>query len=208
MNLNKALGFPFRGEGWAGKMAIGGVLYLIPFVGWFFLAGYLVDVIRRVASDDPELVPNWDDWGAKFKQGFLGVVLFVIWEVALLIPVLVMALLFALVSDDVGSNVGSIGSVLAGIANYFFMPAYLGQYAVTGDFRAGLNVPKIMGMIKRNLGSYVGPWLLAGFFMVIAAILLWAAGALVCGIGLIFAQFYWNLFQSYLLGQLHQVLAR
>jgi len=208
MNLQEALGFPFERDGWVGKIAIGGVLYLIPIVGWIFVIGYLVDVIRRVALDDPELMPEWDDWGGKFKQGILGVALWVIWQVILFIPAFVLAIPFALIDAEAASIVGFILGLLAGIAGYLFMPVFLGRYATTGDFSSGLQVIEILNMVKRNLGSYLVQCLLAGFFMLVALVILGAMGTLACGIGLIFTQFYWNLFQSYLLGRLYRTLAR
>jgi hypothetical protein len=199
MDLTEAMQFPFRREGGFTRILIGGVLLLIPIIGWLFILGYFTEVIRRVAEKHPDPMPNWDDFGAKLKDGALSGSLFLIWW----LMAFIITLPLMLVDES-----GILAGVLAAVILYFFMPVFLGRYAVTSKFVAGLHIPEIIGMIRRNFGSYLGSWLLAGIMQLVALVILWLIGAITCGIGIIFTQFFWNLFQTHLLGQLYRILVQ
>lgn len=77
-DLPALLRFPFRQEGWEGKLGIGvGLLlasFFVPFIPAVFVYGYLIRVMRG-AIDRGELgLPEWEDWGGLFSDGLRALV--------------------------------------------------------------------------------------------------------------------------------------
>ena len=73
--LPQILTFPFKGEGWFGKLAIAtGVMlagYIIPIVPMIILLGYFYEMVRRVVVEGEDAsLPEWDDWGGFLSNGF------------------------------------------------------------------------------------------------------------------------------------------
>jgi hypothetical protein len=79
--VGEAFGFVFRSKNWFGKLSIGA---LCVFFFWallipvFILTGYLVEAARTVRAGGREL-PSWTDVGKKLREGFVLVVVLVIW---------------------------------------------------------------------------------------------------------------------------------
>lgn len=217
VNLSLALQYPFASSNWLSIMLIGGFLILIPLLGLIVVNGYMVEIIRRVANDDYDVLPGWDDFGTKLKDGLFIWVLLIIWA---FLPVLLLSvpgyLLLAL-GEDIGITMAAIGAFLGMFVTYFFLPIVWGRFAVTNQFAAGLQVGQIWKQVQVNIGRYVGNWLLTGLmlFVGITVISIFAsiAGALmVFLVGLcvvpfvLMASFYTVLIQAHLMGQLYRVI--
>lgn len=82
-DLEKALRYPLSGEGWKGKLALGGALYLlgslmgfIPWAGWVLSIllslipmGYAYLVFRNHLRGPETPLPAWGGWGGLFSRG-------------------------------------------------------------------------------------------------------------------------------------------
>lgn len=73
--LKGLLIYPFKDKKSWSKLLIGSALvfanFIIPIVPAFFVAGYAARIARRVIDGDGELaLPEWNDWGALFVEGF------------------------------------------------------------------------------------------------------------------------------------------
>ena len=78
MDFGKAFSYVFDDEDWIKKIGIGALLSLIPIVGWFVILGWGVEITKRVINKNPEILPDWSDFGGYLTRGFLAfVVLFV-----------------------------------------------------------------------------------------------------------------------------------
>ena len=125
MNLQEALGFPFRDKNSVTKLVIGGVLYLVPVVGWFFLAGYFVELLRRVVAEEESIMPEWDNWGERLKKGFLAAVIVVTCITVAMLPFFLIGMLIGFIyyegggTSDVGSLVGFVVGIPANLLAYF-----------------------------------------------------------------------------------------
>lgn len=217
LNLSEALGFPFQAANWVMTFIIGSVLWLLPIIGMILLNGYAVEVARRVIHDHPDTLPDWDDWGTKFRDGLAVSVLGLVWS---FIPFLIFSLPFILLTyTGRGLPVVFMGAgvLLQILATYFFLPAVMGRYAETGNFMAGLQVQAIVAQVMGRFGSYLGNWVLAGLMLIIGLTILGVLSAItsitiafcvgICGIPLIFAiSFYMVAFQGHILGQLYKTL--
>jgi uncharacterized membrane protein len=71
MDFGKAFTFVFEDEDWLKKIALGGLLSLIPVIGIFLVIGYGFEVTKRVIKGDAEVLPDWSDFGGYLTKGFL-----------------------------------------------------------------------------------------------------------------------------------------
>ena len=71
VDFGRCFGFVVKDPDWIKKVLIGGAFVLLSMVivGLFFVAGYWVRVLRRVAAGDPLPLPEWDDLGGIFSDG-------------------------------------------------------------------------------------------------------------------------------------------
>ena len=218
VKLSEAMQYPFASSNWLATMVIGGLLIFLPIIGLIAVNGYIVEIIRRVANDDYDVLPGWDDFGTKIKDGSVMLVLLLIWA---FLPFLILSapgyLLLYAGQDDIGAPLAVIGTFLGTFATYFFLPIVWGRYAVTNQFSAGLQVGEIWAQVQNNFGRYIGNWLLAGLMLFISLIAIWIFGTLsitlmvlligLCIMPFTFAiSFYATLIQAHLMGQLYRIV--
>lgn len=218
VNLSQALKFPFAASNWLVIMLIGGLMIFVPVIGFMAVYGYMTEIIRRVANDDYDVLPGWDNFGVKLKDGLLMLVLLFMWA---FLPILLLGapgfLIASAGEDEIGMMLMSIGTLLGSFITYFFVPIVWGRYAVTDQFASGLQIPQIWEQARTNFGRYVGNWLLTGLmlFISITAISIFASitGALavfligLCFVPFVFmASFYITLIQAHLMGQLYRTI--
>ena len=184
--LNDVLAFPFQGDDWQGKFAIGlGLLLLsffIPFLPAIFVYGYLVDVMgATIAGGQPKL-PVWQEWGRLWRDGWkaFGIGL------AYLLPGLVVltcgccfyfAATFGLALQD-GNTAGppddsfgfvilaamgvlflslSVGSLLA-LLGALPLPVAAGGLAATSEFGAAFRLPRLVRILRANAIGFFAAW--------------------------------------------------
>jgi predicted flap endonuclease-1-like 5' DNA nuclease len=73
--LPQILTFPFKGEGWFGKIAIAALIMvaggIIPVLPGIILLGYFYEMVRRIVVDGEDAsLPKWEDWGGFLSNGF------------------------------------------------------------------------------------------------------------------------------------------
>jgi len=221
LDLSEAFNYPMQ-QG-ATHIIIGGILMLIPIIGWLLIFGYMVEVTRRVATEDNPTIPTWDEFGTKLTEGASMLALGLIWAFVLNLPailLMIMASLIGFVSDTVfgpgSGNTIVMFLMLMGAILYFFAffllllmhPVFIGHYAVNRNFMAGLQFIEIFGMVKRNFGAYISKSILALFFILAESLFLNISGFVTCGLGLVFAMFYVTVFQYFVWGHLYRTAAR
>lgn len=188
--------WPFRDPDWAGKIAIIGLILLIPIVGGINGLGWMLAALDRLRSGEERLPPSNFDYLGR------GVRLFLTYLVYYLVLALVGLLLYApaivilsfegrghpnpfLVLLAVALLLLTISVVTLGsLALTFAMPAIV--LAVDhGGVAAGLHVGQVVGRMR------VSPinTLIAGL-MLIAAGLVGQLGGVVCLIGVVFTSAY------------------
>ena len=207
LNITRALIFPLSNRV---GLLIGGVLLLIPIIGWWILQGYMLEIMRRMISQDCDVMPDWSDIGTKLKEGFMATVIGIIWS----LPVGVISVMPPYLSSlsNPGRYVSESSMMIAGILFYlmlflmlFFHPVIFGRYAETRQLKSGLQIGIILGMIRRNFGSYIGNWGLAAVIIVLAVVFAQLAGMAACGVGLIVTLFYGIALTAYMYGHLYAI---
>jgi hypothetical protein len=209
MEFGNAFTFVFDDEDWITKILVGGLLSLIPIIGWFLILGWGVEITKRVIRKDPELLPDWSDFGGYLTRGFL---VFVVAFVFML-PVIVVqgcSSILPLVfqeADETMSTVFIIVSACFGcftflysIAAYLLLPAAIGKYAATDEFGAAFKIGDIFKMVRENIGTYFLV-LLGG----IVASLVSSLGIIACVIGVLFTTVYAMAVNGHLWGQAYNV---
>ncbi|HEY8602215.1 MAG TPA: DUF4013 domain-containing protein, partial [Thermomicrobiales bacterium] len=116
LDIGKAFTYVTEDPKWITKLLIGGGLILagiVTIVGWLFtfpvVFGYAVMVTKNVINGNPQPLPEWDDFGTKWVEGFKA------WVVSLVyaLPAIVISLIFQ-IPAGVLSSTGSDGAVAAG----------------------------------------------------------------------------------------------
>jgi energy-coupling factor transport system substrate-specific component len=179
LDLRRAFGFPFRSRGWVRKLLIAALCVVFSWllVPLLLLAGYATDVARRSRDGDHEL-PPWNGLGGKLREGFLVVVILVVW----MLP----AVLLGLPQDVTGGGGPAIlatgSQVLAALGGIWTLLVLLAQAAIWGEylqggFGAALDVPAVFRRVKFHSGLtvVVGAltivlWLLAFSGLALAAL--------------------------------------
>ncbi|MFV1950038.1 MAG: DUF4013 domain-containing protein [Anaerolineales bacterium] len=208
MDFGKAFTFVFEDEDWLKKIALGGLLSLIPVIGIFLVIGYGLEVTKRVIKGDAEVLPDWSDFGGYLTKGFLVFLIAFVY----LLPVILVQICSSLPflyenADETLLTVFTIVTVCFGcftflysLAAYLVLPAAVGRYAATGELGEAFKLGAIFGMVKDNLGTY-GMVLLGG----IIASLVASLGSIACVIGVLFTMVYSMAVNGHLWGQAYNV---
>jgi len=210
MDVGKSFTYMFDDEDWLVKILIGGVFTLLSgiLIGIPFVLGYILEVIRRVARRDPELLPDWDDLGEKFVQGLVLLVILAIW----LIPLWILGCFQSAIMIPLAENQDFAGwvaalvsftgclSILWSVLVALLTPAIYTRYAVTGQFSSAFQFGEIWNFTTKNFVN-----------VLIAILLAWVAGliggfgVILCVIGVVFTGFWSQLVMAHLYGQVYQL---
>lgn len=220
MDYGKAFTFPQLDADWIKKWAIAGGLSLIPIIGPIMVMGYALEITRRVITDNPQLLPEWADFGGIAKQGAYAFVTVLVYNIPTFIFVacaqlpnaLLPAILASADSDTADMLVGAssafmfltvccscllfIYAILAGLV----VPAALGRVAATGELGAAFRIQEVMALVRAQPAVYLIIMLIGAVAMSIAA----TVGVILCVIGSAFTTAYVALVNAHLVGQAYR----
>jgi len=188
MDAGTSFTYMLKQDGSITKLLIGGVLMLIPILGWACVGGYALRTMRAIA-DGERTLPEWTDWGDLFVKGLLAWVVSIAFDV----PGLIL------------SRLGSAGSLLAGlwgIIVLIVLPAALLRFATRDNFAAAFEFSAIIDFIKANSSNYI----LAVILGLVASFIA-GFGVILLVIGLAFTMFWAVLVWSHLLGSVYRTSA-
>lgn len=206
VDFGRSLSFFFQDPDWIGKILLGSLFSLLAvfIVGTFFVAGYMVRLIRRSARGEPHPLPDWDDYGGIFLDGALVIGAYLVY----VLPVVFLYLAGALtVGIGLGGDEPSIaasmvmvavalvfGLLMLGVTLYF--PAVLIRIALKGHFAAAFELAPTWEFIQRNLANY-----LLALLIILLANFLSQFGILLFCIGILPASFWATSVSAYALGE-------
>lgn len=218
IDFGRAFTFVTEDPDWISKILMGGLFSFLSLllVGVFFVAGYLVRLIRRSARGEEPVLPPWDDLGGIFTDGLSAVAVHLIHgALFFLVPVLVgcgagfMGGGFAGLSGG-GRNAEDAAAVLfatgflafyalaavAGLALSLYLPAAFVRFAVQERFQAAFEVRENLDFIRRNLANY-------GLSLVLYLVANFASqfGIILCCVGVFPAMFWSYCLLGFTLGQ-------
>jgi len=194
--ITDAFAWPFRDPDWVSKIAIIGLILLVPVLGGMNGLGWMLAALDRLRAGDERLPP------ASFNHLGRGFPLFVVTAVYYLLLLLVGALLYVpatVILATEGRDSSSAVLVAVGISLLIltFSVVSLGSLALTfaapsivlavsrGGISGGLRADAIWRMARSSLVNT----LIAGL-MLIAAHFVASLGLMLCCIGVVFTNAY------------------
>lgn len=221
VDYGKAFTFPQEDPEWIKKVAIAGVIMLLTFipvlniVTGLLLAGYNLEITRRVIAGEQPILPQWTDFGALLKKGLFVLVVGLVYALPLIVVGICAALPsagLALVSDsDTAQTLGTIAGVvnacfgcLAAIYGIVFavvLPAAIGRLAASGEISPALRVGEVFGLVRAQPAVYIIVALLGG----LAISVLSSIGAIACVVGAAWGIAYGLIASAHLYGQAYRV---
>ncbi|MFN2198883.1 MAG: DUF4013 domain-containing protein [Anaerolineales bacterium] len=214
MDLGKAFTYVFSDDNWIMPILVGGLILLIPFIGIFWLIGYMLACARRELNQNPDLLPGLEDFGARLSDGFKGFVITFVYALpAVLLSVLVGLLMAAtgVFSSNGGDSMSNFALVMITLFTVCFIPLMIlfgvllqvlsfGGLAIflkTDSVGRALNFREAYGYIAGHVGSFLILWLvqiLSGF--------IGSLGSIFFGFGALFTTVYSQAMYGNYFGQL------
>ena len=186
-SVGDAFGWAFKDPAWLGKIAVQGLILIIPIVGWIATAGWLMLAFENARSGRNELPPAGFHLGRGI--GIFGV--FLIYGIVLNIP---SAVLNSIGSHTVttssgfsysyGSPLGSLWQLLAQLLIYFLTPTLIVMVYHHG-FRGGFDLANVWKYATSNIANSV-----IGGLVIFVGGLIGALGLIACCIGVFFTIVY------------------
>jgi hypothetical protein len=185
-NVGDAFTYPFRDPGWVGKIAVQGLILIIPIVGWIATAGWLMLTYDNLRAGRPELPPA----GFHLERGIgiFGVI--VIYAIVINIPGSILDGIGGAMSRGNGfsyspvSALGSLWSFAAQLFLDFLIPSLIVLTARNG-FSGGLDVPRVWALATSQLNNSI-----IGGAVIFAASIIGGLGLIACCIGVFFTLTY------------------
>ncbi len=216
VDYGKAFTFPQEDLDWIKKVAIAGVVTLIPIAGVLLLWGYMIEIVRRVIAGESPVLPEWSDFGGFLKKGLFYFVVSLVYALPLILLLACLGLPYlgvAFAGDNEG--IANTLATIASVASFCFgclaaiyallmsvvMPAAIGRLAVTGEIAPALRFGEVFALVRANPGIYIIVMLVSA----LAISVLTSIGSIACGIGAIFGAAYGAIAAGHLYGQAYRV---
>ena len=169
MDYGKSFTYAIEDQTWPNKVAIGALITIVPILN-FATAGYMVQITRNVMNQQPDRLPEWDDWGKKWTEGLMLFIAHLVYS----LPFLLLCCIGSVVAflPALGGQSESATNALAGLsittlclmgclgllyslALAVVSPAVTIFYAREGTLSACFKIGEIVGFIQRNLNIYL-----------------------------------------------------
>ena len=181
LNIEECVRFLGRDPAWPRKLGLGILWSLLSFtiVGAFFVQGYMLLLMERVARADPQPLPEWNDYGGLLRRGWRVFVTNFVYRLpiillALLIGVLMFGAIIALISAATtrsGANPGPnplvfsplaflaiiplvLVTAVLGFVVGLIVPAAQAQLVLHERLDAAFDIGAVFAFIRRDLGQY------------------------------------------------------
>jgi hypothetical protein len=191
-SVGDSFGWAFKDPSWLGKVAVQGLILIIPIVGWIAASGWLMMAFENARAGRNELPPAGFHLGRGI--GIFGVV--IIYAIVLNIPGWILSLIggagFRQRLDGTTyyygggpmSGLGSLWGFLASLFLDFLTPALIVIVFHSG-FGGGFDLGRVWKYATGNLNNSI----IAGLMIFVAG-LIGALGFVACCIGLFFTIIY------------------
>jgi len=206
MEFGKAFTFAFEDKDWLKKLGIAGLVMLIPLIGQITVAGWAVEITRRVIQRDPETLPDWGAFGDYLVKGLKLFVISLVYALPIILISVCAYSPFMFLqnsSDDTVLTLISVISIciscvvaLLAIVLGFVLPAALAKFAATGDIGSAFRFSEVFALVRAAPSAY----LLVLLGSIIAGLIA-SLGVILCIIGVIFTQALAFAIQGHLWGQ-------
>lgn len=218
VDFGRSFRFVVDDPDWIKKLLIGGAFTLASalIVGLFFVAGYWVRMLKRVAAGEARPLPEWDDLGGIFRDGLVLVGVYFVYVLGVLVVIAGFGCAAGLVvfglggfgrgSHEAADAIGALGAlgfaglyvvlILVGLALSLYLPAVFVRVALSGEFADGFDWRKNFEFIRANLANYA----LSLVFYLVAHFVA-QFGILLCCVGVFPCAFWAYLILGFGLGE-------
>lgn len=212
MEFGKAFSFPFEDQDWIKKLGIAGLLLIIPILGTLVVAGWALEVTRRVIQRDSQPLPDWSNFGDYIMKGLQMWVIGFVYSLPIILVSACQqgALVFMQDGSNTDQTMVTALAVLSacfacvmivyGIFIGFFLPAAFGRFAATGQMGAAFRFGEVFALVKAAPAAYL--MVLLGS---IVAGLVGSLGIILCVVGVLFTYAYAMVVNAHLWGQAYNV---
>lgn len=201
MDIALAFSYAFKDEEWLKKLGIGALIMLSAFliIPLPILYGYMIAIIRNVANGEKRPLPDWDDVGKMFTEGWILVAVILVYSLPLIILYgIVIGAGIALTNSgseelfvammSIAQCVGLVFSLVMAL----FGPAVLVQFAKHGTFSSCFELNEIYAFTRRNIGNVLLAWVTALAASLLMQIAVVVSVITICGPFIImFAGYIW-----------------
>jgi Protein of unknown function (DUF4013) len=215
MDIGKAFMFVFEDKDWVVKLLIAaaillvgvllGVLIIPGILAAALLAGYGVEITRRVIHDDPQVLPEWTNWGELMVDGLKVIVIGLVYALPIIVVSACMGIPIGILSEDAQelsslfSAALSCLSFLWAIVMSLVLPAAIGAYAAKGELNAAFRFGEILALVRNNFKTYLLVLVMAWVASIIGGL-----GTIVCFIGWFVTLPYSYMVTGHLYGQAYK----
>ena len=206
MQIGKAFSYPFDDPDWMKKIGIAAAVMLIPIVGGIVVAGWGVEVARRVIHREQYPLPEWNDFMGYLVKGLKMMVITLVYMLPIILVSICPSVLIPFASDQGEDTIMTIVTIVSACLSCLVLiyallvglvlPAAMGKFAATDDLKAALRFGQIISMVRTKPMVFVMV-LLGGFL----SSLIGSAGSIACGIGVLFTVPYSIAINGHLWGQ-------
>lgn len=214
MDFAKAFSFVFDDPDWLQKIVIGGIVALIPVIGWVLVYGYMIAIGRNVIRGEAQPLPDWSDFGQFLVDGLYAFVIGIVYTLPIFIVMCLVLFPALAIGGGFDSNtdeldaIGVLGiccftgfAVLYGLAvGWLFLPAGLARYADTGDVMSALRFGEVWAISRANPIAF-----LMALIVTVVASFVAGFGVILCVIGVLFTSFYSQCVTGHAYGQAYVV---
>ncbi|NMB54145.1 MAG: DUF4013 domain-containing protein [Leptolinea sp.] len=210
MDFGLPFSFPFQDQAWFKKLAIAGLITLIPVVGWLYILGWSLEIARQLIKKEPVVIPE-TDFGKFTVRGLKAWVISLVYAIPSMIfqvPNILTNVVAQTTTNDDGSGTvlgglaiiticTSILNVVYSLILVYVMPAVYAVFLNNNEeIGAGFKFDEIFTLIKKAPMAYLLVWigtLIAGVIS--------GAGVIVCFVGLLITVPYSVLIMGHFYGQ-------
>lgn len=191
MDIGRSISFIFEDRSWIAKILIMAVLFIIPIIGWLFIAGYLLRLLANVINGDANPLPEWNNWGGDIAGGLKTLVVGIVWS----IPAGLVNLIF-----DRGDSflLSLIALVIGLILNAITLSAF-SALAVSGNI-ADAFTRRVIDRVLQNISTWLIVAVMSTVFFVLALF-----GVIAIVVGLLFTFAIASVATIHLTGQAYRL---
>lgn len=217
MQFGKAFSYVFEDKEWFKKLAIFGLISLIPVLGQIVLMGWMIDIIKKFTAHEPITLPELD-FGGQLGRGFSAFVISFVYALPVLVLSIIQAIVQVAATGITGmsenSEMGAVGGglilvvsicfsllyFLYSIFMYFLLPIAYGRYAETGKISEALKFGAVLSMTRKN----ISPLFITVLGVIVAGIIA-PLGFIACAIGVLLTLVYSCAIMGHLYGQAYAI---
>jgi len=205
MDFGLAFSYVFKDRDWLKKIAIMGLVGLIPIIGQIVVYCWAMNIAKRVMDNDPNPLADLD-FGGDLSRGFMGFVIAFVYSLPIILLSGITGILDSLTSiSDSNAAIGAYTtfSICFGLISFVFglflallIPAALCRFLDTGSLSSAFDFGEVFKLVRLNIGTYL--IVLLGAFV---AGLIGGLGVIACVIGVMLTYAYSLAVTGHLYGQ-------